>query len=753
MASFNDLFRFVDRYPRVVLGEHVSELMQTAVNHLAKKSILGAVIVPICLLIAAGSSGLYRDYFNVFLLSMIVVTTGSGVRIWASFRLQKSFEQDFDQNLNFMFWACVTMGLGWGITLAMYLFLYQATFPFFLMIIFSAGVGAGAATNFSSWRLVTQLYLVLMNCPVILIGFYMWDVEAVAATTALAFFTLYMIDQARHKNEEYWEGLIRSCLFETQATDLTTANEKLAAKMLEQEEYQNELKISRTKMRELFDNSRDGILIHNLNGDILDVNATILKMYAIKKKRFLNATLMRDLSASDNSFKDLRALLARVVSGEDVDFEWHAKRGDGSGLFWIHANMRRIVWQDQDIVFSTIRDITEQKNAEFERDQAKNSLAKSEGYLQAILKNTSKLIFCKDLDGKYLTINKQFESLVGMTRQEIEGKRDEDVFSSENALLIAKDDQKVKDELVTVEIEGQFIQQYTDVSLLISKFPLFDSNGDIYAIGGICTDITGLTQAYEQLKKANDVKAEFLANMSHELRTPMHGILSFARLSIKRIESTSKENLLSYLQMIVTSGGHLLKLLDDLLDLSKFEVGNMAYEYHTGNITIDLNDVLNEFNGVVEEKEISLNYSSGLTKSDGTFGDVRYDKTRIRQVMRNLLANAVKFSDAEQEICVTLERGKIMVSGKECSAVRIKVIDQGFGIPEDELDLVFGKFVQGSKTKTGAGGTGLGLSICKQIIEDHQGKIWAEQNPGGGTIIIFELPLVEAESIALNSGD
>ncbi len=227
----------------------------------------------------------------------------------------------------------------------------------------------------------------------------------------------------------------------------------------------------------------------------------------------------------------------------------------------------------------------------------------------------------------------------------------------------------------------------------------------------------------------------------------MHGILSFARLSIKRIESASKENLLIYLQMIVTSGGHLLELLDDLLDLSKFEVGNMAYDYHNGNITIDLNDVVNEFNGVVEEKEISLNYSSGLAKPDGSFGDVRYDRTRIRQVMRNLLANAVKFSDAEQEIRVTVERSSILVNGKECSAVKIKVIDQGLGIPEDELDLVFGKFVQGSKTKTGAGGTGLGLSICKQIIEDHQGKIWAEQNPVGGTILVFELPLVETDDM------
>lgn len=744
MASFNDLFRFVDRYPDVVLGEHASELIKTAVNHLAKKSVLGAIIVPVCLLVAGGASGLYHDSLGVFTLSLVVVTIASGVRIWVSFRLRGSSDQNFDQNLNLLFWACIVMGLGWGVTLAFYLYFYKATFPFFLMIILTAGVGAGAATNFSSWRKVTLIYLILMNCPVILTGLYLWKVEGVASIIAVAFFMLYMLDQARHKNEEYWEGLIRSCLFETQAMELSKANEKLAIKMLEQEEYQNELKISRTKMRELFDNSKNGILIHNLNGDILDVNRTTLKMYGIKEKRALSASLIRDLSAPGNSFRDLKALIGRVVAGEEVDFEWHARRKGGDS-FWIHANMRRVVWQDEVIIFSTISDITEQKNAEFERDQAKNSLAKSESYLQAILKNTTKLIFCKDLDGKYLTINKEFEKLAGMTRQEIEGKSDREVFSSVNAALIAKDDEKVKTELATVEVEGRFIQQYADVSLLISKFPLFDSKGDIYAIGGICTDITGLTQAYEQLKNANDVKAEFLANMSHELRTPMHGILSFARLSIKRIESASKENLISYLQMIVTSGGHLLELLDDLLDLSKFEVGNMAYDYHDGNITIDLNDAVNEFNGVVEEKKISLRYSSGLAKPNGTFGNVRYDRTRIRQVMSNLLANAVNFSDAEQEIRVTVERDTILMSGDECSAVKIKVIDQGCGIPEDELDLVFGKFVQGRKTKTGAGGTGLGLSICKQIIEDHHGEIWAEQNPGGGTILIFKLPLVEVD--------
>lgn len=238
---------------------------------------------------------------------------------------------------------------------------------------------------------------------------------------------------------------------------------------------------------------------------------------------------------------------------------------------------------------------------------------------------------------------------------------------------------------------------------------------------------------------ANKAKSEFLSNISHELRNPMHQILSYSKYGIEKFESVDQQKLLHYFNQIRTSADRLMFLLNDLLDLSKMEAGRMEYKFKNKDIGKLFHEAAEEFNTVLIEKQIKLKIKTTLGKTI-----LKVDPLRIGQVIRNLLSNAIKYSRETSEIEVRYEKLNV-TNGENETVLQVFVVDQGVGIPEDELDFVFDKFTQSSKTKTGAGGTGLGLAICREIITAHSGKIWAEHNPAGGSIFIFQIPFVQIE--------
>jgi signal transduction histidine kinase len=236
-----------------------------------------------------------------------------------------------------------------------------------------------------------------------------------------------------------------------------------------------------------------------------------------------------------------------------------------------------------------------------------------------------------------------------------------------------------------------------------------------------------LEKLYRAAEDASNAKSEFLANMSHELRTPMHGILSFAAFGMKKWETAQREQLRQYFEKVERSGRMLLALINDLLDLSKLEAGRMTYELSRLDLRPLIGEVVDEFSSMVELRRIAIQVApfdfEAVLVADGG---------KIGQVVRNLLSNAVKFSPDGGKIEIALERTQ--------RTIRICVADQGLGIPQDELEEIFDKFIQSSKTRSGAGGTGLGLAICRQIVEAHHGRIWADNQPTGGASFSVELP-------------
>ncbi len=263
--------------------------------------------------------------------------------------------------------------------------------------------------------------------------------------------------------------------------------------------------------------------------------------------------------------------------------------------------------------------------------------------------------------------------------------------------------------------------------------------------GFICaiTNITERKKAEKMLKEAkiqaetaNETKSEFLANISHELRTPMHSILSFSGFGLKKIDSAPKEKIKHYFETIQDSAERLMVLLNDLLDLSKLEAGKMQYDFQNNDIKILTHKIINEMSANFENKSIEV-----IVRETDLKTTLMFDKSKIGQVIRNLLSNAFKFTPQGSKIFVFYETEYVTRNGATKMALKTSVEDFGIGIPENEKEQVFDKFIQSSKTKTGAGGTGLGLAICKEIINNHQGTIWVEnKSTSAGCIFSFTLP-------------
>ena len=235
-----------------------------------------------------------------------------------------------------------------------------------------------------------------------------------------------------------------------------------------------------------------------------------------------------------------------------------------------------------------------------------------------------------------------------------------------------------------------------------------------------------LIEAREATETAARAKQQFLANTSHELRTPMHGIISFSRLGMEDAPKADREELKEYFKDIATCGATLLSLLDDLLDLAKFDSGRMKLDFSPASLGDVAREAAHEFATLYRERRVSLDFREELGPEP-----VRLDRNRIRQVFRNLLSNAGKYTPVGGTVVMRVARAGGMA--------RATVEDPGRGIPAAELEAVFDRFSQASNT--GSGGTGLGLPLCREIVQAHGGRIWAENREPSGTRMTFEVPL------------
>ncbi|MEA3209790.1 MAG: hypothetical protein QOE70_2847 [Chthoniobacter sp.] len=373
-----------------------------------------------------------------------------------------------------------------------------------------------------------------------------------------------------------------------------------------------------------------------------------------------------------------------------------------------------------------------------ERKRAEEQLRERQGLLDAVVQGSTDTIFVKDKEGRYLMMNAAGERLLGRSQEEIIGHDDAELFQSKMACSFTEMDRAIMTAGETRTFEEQFNRANGNVELLTTKVPYFNAHGAIIGVIGIAHDITErkryeqeLRDAKEAAEAASRAKGDFLATMSHEIRTPMNGVIGSMGLLLDT-ELLPRQRELAGIAR--NSAEALLGIVNDILDFSKVEAGKLSIEPMPFDLLVTVEEVSEMFCVRMQEKglELILRYAPGTPRR--LIGDAG----RIRQVLVNLVGNAVKFT----------ERGHVLVSiesedqGDGRAALRIIVADTGIGIAPDALEWLFERFTQADASTTRRfGGSGLGLAISKRLVELMGGKLSVRSHPGEGSTFTCLLPL------------
>lgn len=384
-----------------------------------------------------------------------------------------------------------------------------------------------------------------------------------------------------------------------------------------------------------------------------------------------------------------------------------------------------------------------------ERKEAEELLKRERILLRTVIDHLPNTVYVKDRQGRKTLANAAELKMMGCkTEEEAIGKTDFDIYPREIAEKFWADDLSVLNGKAVLNREEVIIDpQGNKKWWLTSKLPLKDEKGEIIGLVGIGQDITERKQFEEELQKAKEIaedasraKSEFLANMSHEIRTPMNGIIGMSGLLLET-ELTPEQR--DYAETIRNSGEALLTILNDILDFSKVEAGKLELE----ELDFSLHSVIEDTADLMAFKaqEKGLEFICFIEPDVPQW--LRGDPGRLRQIIINLLGNAIKFTP-KGEVSITVS---LLERNDEKATLLFEVSDTGIGIPEERLENLFTPFNQlDSSTTRRYGGTGLGLSISKRLTEMMEGKIGVRSTPGKGSTFWFTAKFILVKEAPVN---
>jgi len=551
-------------------------------------------------------------------------------------------------------------------------------------------------------------------------------------------------------NMLYYEGSLMDVTLRKQAEMELKKHHEHLEEMVEKRTA--DLRESERKLYNMIDFLPDAVFVIDKEGKVIAWNRAMEKMTGIKAEDIMGKD---DYEYALPFYGERRPILIDLATRPDEEIEKKypkLKRQDGlltsesftqnlpGGEAYLLASASALYDSKGNITGAVelIRDITDRKKAEDELLQIKE-------YLENVIENSPNAISIRDRQGKFIKWNKMSAHLSGYSFEEIQNVPLADLYADRSEFRNLRD---------TLSEHG-FVSRYEiklkrkDTTVLpveTSASLLKDKDQNVVGVISIVSDLSDIKKALtetlaarEAAESANRAKSAFLATMSHEIRTPMNGVIGMTGLLLS--SDLTKEQRM-FAENIRNSGESLLTIINDILDFSKIEAGQMELEKVPFNLRECAESALDLVAVKAGEKGLDL----GCMPDSDLPGAIVGDETRVRQILLNLLGNAVKFTHKGQ-VLVSLSGSPILSdSGAKIWELHFAVKDSGIGIPADRMDRLFKSFSQvDSSTTRKYGGTGLGLVISRRLTEMMGGTMWLESTEGIGTTFHFSIRAEEGK--------
>lgn len=497
------------------------------------------------------------------------------------------------------------------------------------------------------------------------------------------------------------------------------------------------LRESRQRYRSLFEHNPAAVYSLNLEGKYSAVNSKLVQMLDIPRNKLIGKSFLSNLDPCEVQYGE--HYFDMVKQGEPQCYETRIVNSSGRKIEVSVTNVPIIVDKEMVGVYGIVSDITERK----EYTERIQELSKQH---ELILNTVTEGIYGLDADGITMFMNPAAASMFGYEAKEFIGKNSHPIIHHTRAdgshlpqeecpiQMTVLDGQRrsIKEDVFWRKDGSSFLVQY-QVTPIIEQ-------GQIQGAVVVFNDVTGereIVRAKETAELAAQAKSEFLSMVSHEIRTPMNGIVGMTELLIGTDLSEEQRE---YAEIIQDSGDALLNILNDILDFSKLESGKMALAYEPFALRKMLEQVAELFKPRADEKQLEIRYRLNPSIPEFMVGDA----IRIRQILVNLVGNALKFTDRGS---IDVNVGIINGRKPEDSVLEFSVQDTGIGIPADKLDQLFQSFSQLHPViNRKYGGTGLGLVISKRLVEIMGGSISVESTEGEGSTFRFAVPATSVDA-------
>ena len=495
-----------------------------------------------------------------------------------------------------------------------------------------------------------------------------------------------------------------------------------------------ELKASETKFKILFEKGGEGLSILK-DRRFIDCNDKVLKILELgSKEEFVNthpSLFSPEFQPDGTDSMEKAEMMLESAEKEGYNrFEWEHRSKTGK-IIPVEITLIKQTVNDEEFIYAFWRDIADRKKAE-------EALRLSLEQTRSMLRILPVVFWSIDSNGDFLLSEGKGLEALGLEPGQVVGQSVYELYKENPAIV-----ENVKNGLMGEA--SRFLSDVGGLKFHTVLMPVRDEQDNVTRVNALSIDITDrvkmeqdLKEAKEQAEAANHAKSEFLANMSHEIRTPMNAIMGFSE--VLREKLLDQPRLTEYINSINAAGKNLLRLIDDILDLSKIEAGRMDIQKEPVNPHALIREIRSIFDLNVKKKGITLN----IVIDEDSPEIVLLDETRMRQVLFNLVGNAVKFTK-EGNVTISFYDRKLDNGNFE---LIFEVKDTGIGIPPDQREIIFDPFRQrhGQKVKKYKG-TGLGLAITKRLVEIMKGTISVSSEEGKGSAFTVVLPDVEATAI------